>query len=255
MKTLLASDYDGTLAKLGYISIRTKKAVMDYRDDSHFFAASTGRCPQMFSRRSMKMYYYIVGSTGARICDGNKNIIYEQPLDPQDSEFVYNLAISVGAKHIIAHLEDTYAFVKPHWVNFFLNIHSHFTDPGSVRKRVTGKEKMYQLSINLSSEQQVQEVVEKCRDRNVSAFINGKAVDVVHKNCSKSRGIEILREIIKPERIFTIGDEKNDYEMLRDYESFMMKNGNQVLEEVADYKVKNLREAIGIILENERKAK
>ena len=211
MKTLFASDYDGTLSRLGYISLKTRRSIRKYRDGDHFFAAATGRCPLMFFDRSLGRYYdFIIGSTGARICDAERKVIYEKPLDKEDAEFVIEMARNSKARHLIAHLEDTYLFLRPSILTAATALLYRFINPNMVRKKLIPGEKLYQMSINLRSRQQVEEILEKCRGHNVNAFVNGLAVDIVHKDCSKSSGVAIVQKLINADKVYTIGDEKND---------------------------------------------
>ncbi|MBR0137702.1 MAG: HAD family phosphatase [Erysipelotrichaceae bacterium] len=254
-KTLFASDYDGTLTRLGFMFPKTKKAIKAYRDENHLFCADTGRCPAMFSKRKMKLYDYIIGSSGARICDHEKNVIYQQAMDPEDAVFVLQLAHDIKARHVIVHLENSFFFARPRWLSWLVNLTLSLVRPKMVVDRIKRSDTVYQISINLRNKQQVEEVLRRCAGRNVATNVNGCAVDVAHKECSKTLGIGILQKIINADRVYTIGDELNDYEMLRDYEGFMIAHGNRKLEEVCKYKVLGIKEAIDIIMENERNEK
>lgn len=254
-KTLLASDYDGTLTRLGFMFPSTRKAIRKYRDDSHLLCVDSGRSVHMFNRRKRKLYDYIIGSSGSRICDQNRNMLYQQPMDPEDAWYVYDLAREVKARFIIVHLENTYYFAKPRFAAYTLALFYRLFHPEMSKFRLKGDETVYQISIDLNDDEKVREVVRRCQGRNVSTHINGKAVDVCHSGCNKVAGLKILQEKIRADKVYTIGDELNDYEMLREFESFMMAHGNSRLSEVSNYKVRNLKEAIDIIRKNEENEK
>ncbi len=82
-----------------------------------------------------------------------------------------------------------------------------------------------------------------------------KQVEILYKNYSKaSRLKELARRLgIDTDAIVTVGDDENDYEMLKEFESFYVgDSANERLRKAATFSVSSCKDALNTILESRK---
>lgn len=238
---LVVSDLDGTLLnQFSEISDETKIAIKKLVDSGVDFAIATGRGIDSVRRFKERIGYkniYLICNNGANIYNKEEEIIFEQIIS---GEVIEKLIKYFREKQV------TYnGFYKKNL----------YTDEGEEKSILTietgfnlvrlkeAKEFPFMTKMIVKDDP---EIIKKLRDDMKSKFSDliditisqPRCLDIVHKDCSKGKGIKLISEKlnIPLEDIMAFGDGENDYDMLKVVgHPVIMENGLESLKE----KIKN----------------
>ena len=75
---------------------------------------------------------------------------------------------------------------------------------------------------------------------------NGSCIDIVPFGVNKANGIYSLLDVVggKYENVITVGDNINDYHMIKEFHSYAMANGVDYIKAVADEITEGITELI-----------
>lgn len=188
---LIASDFDGTLNRGGVISDRDRDAIAAWRADGNLFGIVTGRGGEFAQHATHDLGLeldFIICSSGTMIFDGTPELkeIYPAPeelVSPLEEEARAHGAERYGRARCDVDIEG------------FCQFSTLMKDDEAARK--------YAEAVNEKFPQ-------------VSAFQNGRCVDIVKRGISKATGISRIAEMhgISDDAIYTVGDSYNDLPMI-----------------------------------------
>lgn len=240
---IIASDYDGTLNH-GGIDDKKREAIKRWRDAGNIFAIVSGRGPAdalaIQEKDKLDVDYFvatngavIMDSEGKRVCDVKCDGAIAAPL----LELLFECGCSWGHVQtdfpcrVYADKDDckkigeyTLDNVPP--ISFFNQINTELPDYESAeRVTQTVKNKLGNLFNPLQ---------------------NGRCIDIVRADMDKAKGIYMLLDILgaKYEDVIAVGDNINDLAMIKEFRSYAMDNGVELIKELADCTVSSVTELI-----------
>lgn len=239
---IIATDYDGTLNH-GGIDEKKKQAISNWRRKGNLFGVVSGRgitsLLDIIDGKEFE-YDYLIASNGGVIYDNKNNLLFENHLDGQ---------IAVGL------VEDLISWGCP-----FANIDTDVAimvqaqekrnpDEYTLADMPRGFKVFNQVSTWLPTIEETLDVIKKIEDKYsgiLTPLQNGCCIDIVPFGVNKSSGIYALLKAFdaEPEDVITVGDNVNDYHMIRDFRSYAMANGVDSIKELADYITESVTDLI-----------
>lgn len=238
---LVITDLDGTLLNQhSQISDETKEAVKKLTEKGIDFAIATGRgigSIRVFKER-LGIDIYSICNNGANIYDKNENLIFERIMDETMVEKIImffrergisyngfykdNIFTDEGTKESIVTLETGYNLVQLKDCKKFPVMTKMIVkdDPEIIKALCDDLRKEFSDIVDVTISQP-------------------RCVDIVHKDCSKGKGIKMISEKlnIPVSEIMAFGDGENDFDMLQVVgHPVVMENGLEMLKE----KIKNI---------------
>lgn len=233
-KQIVFSDYDGTIYITQENMPQNIKSIAEYRNLGGKFVIVTGRSKTRVSNLIKQYnipYDYIISNNGAVIYNSNMVKIYEQAI-----------ATDISNK-IIDYLK------KKENIEIFL-----YDDEDKVKYH---NQELLKLQIRTSDYELAQTIEDEINsmfkdDVKAHSAFPGMyydnhdfvLVDIVSKNAGKENAIKKLLDIlnIEKEQVVTIGDGRNDIEMIKEYKGYSMetaeedvkKSASKIFESVAD---------------------
>lgn len=219
---LLVSDFDGTFsAKKSHIEINIKK-VEEFIKDGNIFVLNSGRSLSSLKRKVNEYnipYNYLATCDGMFLFDREDKLLYSTKMDEVKDERIISL--------IDSKLYDRLSYSYPDDYKEELEDDSEYA---SITLLIKGRKE------NTELEREFDRIKKEVTDYDFFKYIYGDEayLTIKPKNTSKSSPIKYLEDNtnIKKENIFTIGDGCNDFEMIRDYNGYVI-GRNKILNEVA----------------------
>ena len=248
MSTAFASDFDGTL----YFRTRTPdilpedlKAIRSYRASGNLFGFCSGRpvgglVPYLPAELEADFF---ICSSGAHISDNRGNIFFERTIPfetVREILAVYDRPDCGGSIHMDGRFYLTRE--EPFFKNENLPL---LTDIESARNG-----RIHNISFRRPSEEAAADTARDINERFghiVTAFQNVSSIDIVNRECSKGRGLAILKEALQIKRIAGIGDSMNDLPLIKAADvSFTFPHAPAALREASDHIVGSVGEALSL---------
>ena len=240
---IIGSDYDGTLNHNG-IDDAKREAIDAWRRAGNVFALVSGR--HVYSVRDLHLEQrfacdYFVGSNGGVIMNSENEVVHKDCCDPDMLvpliKYLYELGCGVG----LVHGED-----------FFDVFPSKDRCTGDRAYTIDGMpECSYytQVSTWRPTFEEAAEVSAKVLERFGEYFNpmqNGLNIDIVRADVNKAKGLYRLMELVgaQYEDVITVGDNVNDYDMIKEFRSYAMDSGVDEIKELADYTTPGVAELI-----------
>lgn len=210
-KKLLVSDYDGTLhSDLRNLRLNIK-AIERFRKSGNLFAISTGRAYESIKKECDKykiLYDYLFCNDGAVLFNSEGGLIYAKDF-PRD--LLVTVGLTIGNE---PNVEEVIYY-------------------GSYGKVDVPKTKLGQSEIGpiveidarLKLFRSIKKYIE-CMNKKYPSLEFSKVYNhvFVKEKCDKSLGIDLLLEYldgeVKAEDVVTVGDNRNDLEMLTKYDGY-----------------------------------
>lgn len=249
---LFASDFDGTFFFGNDDSTFESniKAAKEFQKENRF-AFVTGRSPQalLYHLKSKNLVPdYIAGYNGGIVCDDKMNVLYESmpqiELDKIRSILKKDKILSmtcanlqkVYVKNYDFHLRLSHAFCKKNNVKRVRNIHQ--------------LDHLYICALLCKDEIQAKRICEKIEDLHMdcSVYVNRNYIDIVGKNASKKKAVEIIQQHVKADEIYVMGDSYNDVSMIEYFHGFTLQSANDEIKQKASHIFSSVEEAIHSIL-------
>lgn len=207
---MLISDYDNTI-KVYYediikngITIKNKyseKFILKRLDEfmkTNILCINTGRSYESIKAACPHLKYdYLICNNGAEIYDSCDNLLYLSTLDKNDIDIIneYDFKGATIVKHYPNNINDNYSLTS--------------------------------VSIKTNNENDLNQIVDYFKNNLKNTFCYHKfpKIRLVNNLVDKSTGIDNLIKKINysKEKIHVIGDDDNDYKMLKDYNSSTVK--------------------------------
>ncbi len=221
---ILISDFDGTFFDDDYLN--NIKKVNDFVDHGNIFIIATGR-----SINNLKLdildykikYSYLICSDGASIYDNKHNNLFVCDIDRELINPICNLLDSDS--------NISFSFIEND------NIAS-----GTHANTIAGK-----FIDRNKCENLVEEINQKFPL--VYAYLSNDHINIRNKKVSKYEAIKFLinNYNLKSENIYTVGDNINDIEMCRNFNSFSFEHADKNIKSVSKVIVHNFSEVIDIL--------
>lgn len=199
MKALF-SDFDGTFYDDNYIE--NIKFIENLGID---FIIATGR--HYFSLKNdlkVDCKYYICND-GAYILDSNKNCIYKNSINNSDVETIYKRIKKLGIEDFFLDSYDKLTKDLTYPVNKF---------SVKIINRETAMDTLLKLISNLD---------------NVYGYLSENYINILNINSTKETAIDYLIKKENYEKVYVVGNEINDYNMINKYNGYLVtkdKNNN-----------------------------
>ena len=210
-KKLLVSDYDGTFhSDLKNLRIN-QKAVEEFRKKGNLFAISTGRPYDSIKRECKKYdikYDYLFCNDGAVLFDSNDGIIYAKEF-PEDLLLYAGLTISREPN-----VEEV----------IYYGAHGKIKAPENLLAQHE-EEPIIEIDAKLKFLRSIKQYVQYMQNQYPELGFSKVFRHVfIKEKCDKSIGIDLLLEYldgeVKAEDVITVGDNRNDLEMLTKYDGY-----------------------------------
>lgn len=217
MKKLLVSDYDQTFYINDEDIEKNKIAVNEFRKKGNIFVIATGRSYADFMKKKNQYnieYDYLIINHGATILDKKENIIFNEKIPNEILDSLkFDLHIENSERNFCCSiLESRVEFEHKN----LTKIHVKYNDLEYSNKILKKLEEKYNSFLN-------------------SYLVSGNSIEIISKNANKSKAIKLLSKEIEivQEEIYTIGDSYSDFEMVKDYNGYAMKESVDGLKNVA----------------------
>lgn len=235
-KSIVFSDYDGTIYITEENMSKNIKSIEEYRNLGGRFVIVTGRSKASVSNVIKQYnipYDYIISNNGAVILNNDMIKIYEQAI-----------SANISSK-IIEYLKT-----KENLEIFFYDnedkVEYHNQELLKLRIRTLD----YKLAQNIEDE--INSIFKN--DVKAHSAFPGRyydnhdfvIIDIVSKNAGKENAIKRLLDTlnIKKEQAVTIGDGRNDIGMIKEYEGYSMETAEEEVKEYASKIFENVSEAL-----------
>lgn len=240
---LLASDLDGTLffrnIEKGYKQ-EDIDAIQQFQKDGHLFGCCTGRA--LFgatpSFKDLLDCDFYIASSGAMICDKDLNVLYDCPID-------FNIAKSIVEKYkekvtIFIQSKRYYILKKGYPEEMFKYVES-FDE--------LKDEKIYSICLITEDQKKLDVMEEEIKNYSIlTGYRNMDAIDIVNRECSKGKAVQLVKTLLRAEKSYGIGDSYNDIPMLQDADCGITFNSSpQEVKNEAQVLVDSIAEAITLI--------
>lgn len=210
---LLASDYDGTLNGCG-ITDGLRDAIRAWRAQGNLFGVVSGRCPPALVAKLAEDEIetdFLVAGNGTFLIDDKGNTLWSLPLPNADADALLALLTDYAPVQITV---STAEVVTP------VSDLSYTWEPDGLHMGGMVFPLLYQLTPSFATTERTEEVCEAVNNRlgdRIKAMMPSPfTFDTVSVHAGKAAGIRRLVERLQlhPEQVYTVGDSKNDLDML-----------------------------------------
>ncbi len=240
---IIASDYDGTLNH-GGIDDKKREAIKKWRDAGNIFAIVSGRGPAdaLCIRKNDNLEIdYFIANNGAIILNAMGERVSDIRCSGETAipliKFMFECGCPLGCVQtdfpcrVYADKKDCdesgkYTLENLPEISFFNQISTYLPDYETAEKvTVFLKEKFGDV---------------------LNPMQNGTCIDIVRADIDKAKGIYLLLDILgaEYEDVIAVGDNVNDTAMIKEFRSYAMENGVDLIKELADCTVSSVTELI-----------
>lgn len=252
---IIGSDYDGTLNHNGIDDVK-RQAIKTWREAGNVFALVSGRHALSVRELHVEQQFdcdYFVGSNGGVIMNSKGEVVHKDCCDPDMLvpliKYLYELGCPVG----LVHSED------------YFDVFPSIEDRGNLDRdnclkyfSVDGLpeiEYYTQVSTWRPTFDEAAMVSAKVREKFGEYFNpmqNGLNIDIVRADVNKAKGLYRLMELVGAtyDDVITVGDNVNDYDMIKEFRSYAMESGVESIKQLADFTTPGVAELIQRELEN-----
>lgn len=191
---LIISDFDGTLYDENY---EKNIEYLNEIKEKYDIVIATGRnFKSLKGDLKIKCPYYICND-GGYILDNNKNIIYKNYINNKSIKIIYERMKQLGYNEY-----------------FFDYIESFDTQL---------KNNINKLSIRIKDNNVSEDIEYLLKDINdVYAYISTNWINVLSMESTKEKAVETLLSLTNYNKIYVVGNEINDLEMLKKYNGYLI---------------------------------
>lgn len=229
MKKVLFSDYDGTFYRNEGELRQNIELINKMRNDGHLFVVTTGRSLLSFKKVQDKNYTpfdYLILCGGALILDKDMKIIKKSLMNNFQVTSIIN---------------ELTKFRKDYTGLTFVTL--------DTREEVyDSSHEITKITMNVSNQEKAYEISEALQNLliGINVYVidvgHGFLVEMVDHKIHKSKAISHLidEKDLKSYVIVTVGDSANDYEMIRDFNGYVMENAIEPLKAKTNKIVKDI---------------
>ena len=195
---LIISDFDGTFYDKNYDeNIEFVKSIKENYD----IVIATGRnFKSLKSDLKIDCPYYVCND-GGYILDKNEKLIYKNYINNNSIKIIYERMKKLG------------------YNEYFFDYIDHFD--------TKLKDKINKLSIRIKDDKASLDIKYLLKDiDDVYAYISTNWINVLSRDSSKEKAVETLLKLTNYDKVYVIGNEINDYEMLKKYNGYLISKEN-----------------------------
>lgn len=191
---LIVSDFDGTFYDNNYLeNIKFIESIKD----SYDFVIATGRNYKYLKKDLNIDCKYYICNDGGYILDNEESIIYKNDLDKNSVRTIYNKIVK---------MEDcNYYFDN---IDYISKQPNENINKIIIKRNYKDDEKTMNYLVNGIN--------------NVYAYLSENSINISDLNSKKSIAIEQLLKLNKYDKVYVIGNETNDYDMLKKYNGYLI---------------------------------
>lgn len=221
---IIASDFDGTFRRKGEVTPEDIAAVSKWRSEGNLFGIVTGR-----SYRAVQTILdeypvdFVVCCGGAALYSAKKDLLWQTTYSREAIMHAFDIAIKTEMPNFTAFYGLKQWDLRFEFENRVLPDDAICFQGSSVNSFTDELSKVFADTLN-------REIPEYLYAEN-----NGRSIDVVAAGITKSSGILKLMErydVLK-ENVFTIGDNFNDCDMIRDFNGFAVARAQEGVKAIA----------------------
>jgi len=229
---IIASDFDNTIYYEGRDELNKKniESIRKFINEGNIFIIITGR---NFTRLKKTIdennipYTYLVCEDGAKLFSSEDICIDSTYLDEEEIVRVKQVLEDLKADY---YLDDGYKETNSH--------------PDCVK-----------IVVRTSSLDEKEKILNEIYDKiNVHIYASRNHVNIIHKTVNKEYALRRLfdREKLDYSKLHTVGDDLNDYEMLKAFDGVIMKEHNPILDELNKEEYNSISDYIEYLLEKNK---
>ncbi len=239
---IICTDYDGSLNH-GGITEEKRKAISRWRKAGNLFGVVSGRgirsLSEVIDDKNFE-YDFLIANNGALIYNAQHQVIKE-----------FRCKGDVAKPFI----EDLFSWGCPFgnidtYKSFFATRDDLPLREGELRlEEVPDIEYFNQINTMLDNDKEAGKVVLKIKEKYselLNPLQNGQCIDITPKGVDKALGIYALLDAVggSYEDVIAVGDNINDEAMIREFRSYAMANGVQMIKDLADEITEGITELI-----------
>lgn len=240
---IIGSDYDGTLNHNG-IDGKKIKALENWRNQGNIFALISGRGPENLLELYNKKPFpcdYLIANNGTIIMKTDGTVI---------SDIRCDSSLTVPLLKLLFKKNCPWGDIQ---TSFPCTVHANFKDckdaDDYTLENMPEIPYFNQISTFLPDFETAAKVTACIREQfgdKLNPLQNGVCIDIVRADMNKAKGLYILMEHLgaKYDDIIAVGDNINDIDMIKEFRSYAMENGVEVIKELADYVTPGITELI-----------
>lgn len=247
MRKIIASDYDGTLARPHFgVTDIDREAIKAWRKAGNLFGIVTGRgrMEEELARVNVE-YDFTIVFNGTEIRDGQGNLLLERIGDgkvlfdalptmlQQEGDWV---DIVSKERSYYATYQDSLVEARSTWVK---------------QEEIRNVREFRQIYALRRNEKEALEIAAALQERfgdRMSPLVNGSWLNIAPAGVTKASGVLEYAKMmgVEEKNIFTIGDSYNDLDMIRRFHGFSVLNGAPELKAIARQVVDGIQELVQI---------
>lgn len=240
---IIASDYDGTLS-YGGIDDKKREAIKKWRDAGNIFTIVSGRGPadalEILEKEKLIIDYF-VANNGAIILNSDNERVSDIRCNGDIAIPLLKLLFECGCRR--CHVQTDF----PCFVYADKNNCTETDD--YTLENVPPIPFFNQISTSLpdyATAERVTAVVKEHFSEFVNPLQNGTCIDIIRADMDKAKGIYNLLGILNAEKddVIAVGDNVNDMAMIKEFRSYAMDNGVDLIKKLADGTVSDITELI-----------
>lgn len=226
---ILASDFDNTIYYLDNDEQNKKnaEAIRNFVSYGNIFCIITGRNYTELKKLLTELnipYSYLVCEDGAKIFNNMDYCIDTTLLDKREIEVIEEVLKNEGCDYF---LDDGY-------------------------NRTEYLEDVVKVVVNCTDEEEKERIVKLVKEKiDVHIYASRFHVNIIHKTVNKRHALKTLMNLeqLDYSLLHVIGDNDNDYEMLKEFNGAVIKKHHKVLDELGKEEVDTLSDYINKLMQ------
>ena len=232
---IIATDFDGTFRRHGEISESDLAAVRKWQAAGNLFGFCTGRGYMAIKETGENVGVdFVVCGGGSAVYSGTGELIWEKSYGREVLEKILEISDSMGVDHCTA-----FGGMN-RWPVRSKGEKMDYPDD------IDGIQVCSFATPDKEHSKEFADAVNRLIPEYAKAHLNGRHIDLVASGVTKSSGIRALMDIhgVKEEDVITVGDNYNDYDMIKDFHGYTVPNGVDAIKEIARKVYENFTELI-----------
>lgn len=251
---IIGSDYDGTLNHNG-IDDAKRRAIAKWRRAGNVFALVSGRHVHSVRDLHLEQNFecdYFVGSNGAVILNANNEVVHADCCNMDMLLPLLNYLYELGCPVGLVHSEDFFDVFPSEAA--MKGLDRDYSPNNYIVDKLPQLSYYTQVSTWRPTMDEAAYISAKVRERFGDYFNpmqNGLNIDIVRADVNKAKGLYRLMELTGAEYddVITVGDNVNDYDMIKEFRSYAMESGVREIKDLADFVTPGVAELIELELE------
>ena len=229
---ILVSDFDDSFYTKDYSIEEAVKKIKEFRNKGNKFILATGRSVtnllKELSNYDPYIYDYLLCNDGSIIYDSNLSELFRDDLIHENRHGIVMMLNASDAVTKVT-IDNGYDFLE---------------NPDSEGVRLIG-------TLNTEKRDEavklLNEVLDKYKD--YTGYLSNYYMMILNNYMDKGYALNKLCELenLNKDDIYTLGDEVNDYQLVRDFKGYAIEGANKILDKVKTGTVKNIGELIDLI--------